>query len=92
MTIPFSEIRKQWRKDPQYMKEYDALAEEFELAKELIQARINAGLSQQDIAERMGTSQPVVARLESGHRPTLKSLDRYAKAIGMKVQIHLVPG
>ncbi|MBF0137679.1 MAG: helix-turn-helix domain-containing protein [Magnetococcus sp. DMHC-1] len=92
MTIPFSELRKEWRKNPQYMEEYTALEGEFSLARELIQARVDAGLSQQEIAERMGTSQPTVARLESGHKPSLKSLERYAKAVGMKVQIHLVPG
>ena len=40
----------------------------------------------------MGTSQPAVARLESGRRPTLKALERYAEAVGMKVEIRLVPG
>lgn len=78
MTIPFTEVRKQWRKNPNYMKEYDALAGEFDLAKKLIQARVQAGMSQQEVAERMNSSQPAVARLESGHRPSLKSLQRYA--------------
>jgi|TARA_Y100000031_G_scaffold58874_1_gene66438 predicted transcriptional regulator len=92
MTIPFAELRKKWRKDPEHLKEFEALEPEFELARELIQARINAGLSQKEVADRMGTSQPTVARLESGHKPSLKSLERYAEAVGMKVEIHLVTG
>jgi hypothetical protein len=54
MTIPFSELRKKWRKDPSFMKEYDALAEEFELAKELIQASIESGLSQHRVSRADG--------------------------------------
>ena len=91
MTIPFSEVRKQWRKDPEFVKEYNALAEEFDLARKLIQARIQAGMSQKEVAKRMSSSQPTVARLESGHRPSLKSLQLYAKAVDMKLEINLVP-
>ncbi len=78
--------------DPEYRKETEALAPEFALARELIGARVDAGLSQKDVAERMGTSQPTVARLESGHKPSIKSLERYAEAVGKKVKIHLVAG
>ena len=90
MTIPFAKLRKKWKKDPEFRKEYEALKPEFKLARELIEARAKAGLSQSDVAERMGTSQPTVARLESGHKPSLKTLERYAEAVGMKVEIHLV--
>lgn len=92
MTIPFAELRKKWKKAPEYQKEYEALKPEFKLARELIEARAKAGLSQSDVAERMGTSQPTVARLESGHKPSLKTLERYAEAVGMKVEINLVVG
>ena len=92
MTIPFNELRKKWRKDPKYLKEYEKLEPEFELARELIMARVKAGLSQDELARKMGTSQPAVARLESGHKPSLKTLERYAEAVGMKVNIHLVAG
>ncbi len=92
MTIPFSELRKKWRKDPKYRKEYEALEPEYQLARELIEARVKAGLTQEEVAERMGTSQPTVARLESGHKPSLKTLERYAEAVGMKVGIHLIAG
>ena len=92
MTIPFSKLRKKWMQDPEFRKEYEALAPEFALARELISARVDAGLSQEEVAERMKTSQPAVARLESGHKPSIKSLERYAEAVGKKVEIHLVSG
>ena len=79
MTIPFAELRKKWKMDPDFRKEYEALKPEFKLARDLIEARAKAGLSQSDVAERMGTSQPAVARLESGHKPSLKTLERYAE-------------
>ena len=91
MTIPFETIRKQWFKDPEFVKEYEALEPEFRLAKQLIGARVHAGLSQQDMADKMGTSQSTVARLESGHKPSIRSLERYASAVDMKVEINLVP-
>ena len=90
MTIPYGRLRSRWEKDPEFRKEFEALGPEFTLARELIEARTRAGLSQSDVAVRMGTSQPAVARLESGHKPSLKTLERYAEAVGMKVEIHLV--
>ena len=92
MTIPFSQLRKKWRKDPKYLREFEALNPEFALARGLIEARAEAGLTQEEVAQRMGTSQPTVARLESGHKPSLKTLERYAEAVGMKVDIRLVKG
>ncbi len=56
MTIPFEETRKKWFKDPAFLKEYEALEPEFRMAQELIKARSQAGLSQKDVAKRMGTS------------------------------------
>ena len=92
MTIPYAELRKRWKSDPEFREELETLGPEFALARALIEARSRAGLSQSDVAARMGTSQPSVARLESGRKPTLKALERYAEAVGMKVEIRLVPG
>ncbi len=70
MTIAFDELRKRWRNDPDFRKEYDALKPEFRLARELIEARTAARLSEGEVASRMGTSQPTAARMDSakGHR------------------------
>jgi ribosome-binding protein aMBF1 (putative translation factor) len=58
------ELHAEWAKDPEYRREYEALAGEFELARALIEARAQAGLTQQQLAERMDTSQSAVARME----------------------------
>jgi DNA-binding XRE family transcriptional regulator len=66
--------------DPDYAREYDALEEEFAFVKKMILARKRAGLSQADVARRMGISQPRVAKIESGSNISLDILRRYAKA------------
>ena len=80
-------------KNPAFKKAYDALEEEFALARELIGARARAKLSQEEVARRMGTSQSAIARMESGRTlPSTTSLVKYAKAVGHKVQIKLKAG
>ncbi len=86
------ELHQKWSKDPDYRKEYQALEEEFEIARILIAARTAADLTQAEVAERMRTSQSFVARLESGAvKPTIKSLERYAMATGSRLRIELEP-
>ena len=74
-------------------REYDALAEEFELLDEILKARTAAGLTQAELAARIGTSQSVVARLEADigrHSPSIATLKRYAAALGYRLQVRLV--
>lgn len=69
---------------------YDAQADEFAVARELIAARTKAGLTQADVAERMGTTQSTIARLEAGRAaPSLRSLQRYAQAVGCRAVVQL---
>ncbi len=90
MTISMKEIEKRLLSDPGVKREYDALASEFEIATELLRARKRAGLSQVELAERMGTSQSAIARLESGQTlPSTKTLLRFAQATGSKIQFRL---
>jgi ribosome-binding protein aMBF1 (putative translation factor) len=90
MTIPFEKIKAELLADPAVKAEYDKLAPEFEIAAELIRARVQAGLSQAELAERMGTSQSTIARLESGQTlPSTKTLLRIAKATGTRFEIRL---
>jgi DNA-binding XRE family transcriptional regulator len=92
MGVPLKSIAKRWMKEPGFKKGYDALEEEFSLASQLIKARSRAGLTQAEVAERMGTSQSSIARLESGAaKPSLSTLRRYAKATGTIVRIKLEP-
>jgi ribosome-binding protein aMBF1 (putative translation factor) len=81
-----------WRKDPEYIKAYDALADEFALAAAMIEARAHAGLTQEQLAQRMHTTQAVIARLESGRvKPSTRTLERLAAATGMKLRISFEP-
>ena len=69
--------------------------EEFAILDEILQARKAAGLSQAEVARRMGTQAPAIARLESSlatgkHSPSLNTLRKYAAALGKKVELHLV--
>jgi ribosome-binding protein aMBF1 (putative translation factor) len=90
--IPVEESFARWRKDPEYMKEYDALEEEFARAQMVIGARAHADLSQAELAERMGTSQSAIARLESGRiKPSTRTLEKLAAATGMRLRIVLEP-
>ena len=81
MTKRLQTIKKKMLGDREARVAYDALADEFDLARELIAARVRAGLTQAEVAERMGTTQSVVARLESGAQmPSVNSLLKFAKA------------
>jgi transcriptional regulator with XRE-family HTH domain len=81
-------MHKKWMKTPSYRKGYAALEEEFVRAAAAIDARSRADLTQEALARRMGTTQPVVARLESGRaRPSMRTLDRLAKATGSRLII-----
>ena len=91
-TIPAREVFAEWRKDPEFMREYDALEDEFALASQIIGARAHANISQAELAERMTTSQSAIARLESGRfRPSTRTLEKLAEATGMKLRIVLEP-
>jgi DNA-binding XRE family transcriptional regulator len=83
-----------WMKDPEFRKEYDALEGEFQYYDELLKARKRAGLTQEQIAQKMGTKREAVSRIESIRgrtSPSMKTLTKYAEAVGCKLQIKLVP-
>jgi ribosome-binding protein aMBF1 (putative translation factor) len=83
-----SALHKKWLKSPAYRRAHEELAEEFDLARALIHARVRAGLTQEQLADRMKTSQSVIARLESGRsRPSTQTLERIAAATGTKLKI-----
>lgn len=80
--------------NPTVRAKYDALEPEFNLLRSMIEARQRAGISQTEVARRMGTQPPAIARLESfngHHSPSLKTLTRYAQAVGCRLEIRLIP-
>jgi len=90
-----NQMIKDWIKESRFKKEYDALEEKFTLLDELLKARKGAGLTQEQVAKRMGTKTPAIARIESGggrkkHLPSISTLRRYAEAVGCRLKIKLV--
>src|SRR5436305_7801759 len=76
-----------------FTEAYDALELEYQVANQLLRARTRAGLTQDAVAERMGTTKSAISRLEAAgkHTPSLSTLQRYARAVGCELQIKLVP-
>src|SRR5258708_19585543 len=92
--VPVEESFAEWRKNPNYVEAYDALEDEFSLTAALIEARARAGLTQQQLADRMHTTQAVIARLESGRlnpsTPTLHPLPP-PTAIRLRISFYPIP-
>ena len=81
-------LHQQWLQDPAYKEALAALEPEFNIAAAVIDARNKAGLTQEQLAERMHTKQAFVARLEGGNQnTTIKTLERLAAATGLKLRI-----
>jgi ribosome-binding protein aMBF1 (putative translation factor) len=91
--ITLDELHKKWLKErPGYAKAYADLEGEFQLASQMIEARARAGLTQEQLANRMKTTRTVISRLESGRmKPSTRTLERYARATGHKLKIILEP-
>ena len=75
-----------------FSRAYNALALEYQVADQMLKARSRAGLTQDAVAERMGTTKSAISRLESAskHAPSLATLKRYARAVGCELQVKLV--
>ena len=86
------DLQREWMKKPGYRAEYEALEEDLQLVRSLIEARSRAGLSQTELALRMKTSQSYVARIEGGQvRPSTAALTRFAEATGSRLKIMFEP-
>lgn len=86
--IKAGHVIEDWRKDDVFSAEYAALEDEFSIAEALIRARAAARMTQDEVARSMGTTQAVVARLESGRAmPSTRTLQRFAQATGTRLVI-----
>lgn len=88
-------FREQLLANPEVLAAYEASAIEYAILNEMLSARREVGLTQAQVAERMGTKAPAVTRLENSlasgkHSPSLETLQKYAKALGKRLEIHLV--
>lgn len=87
-----SDLHQKWMKNKEYREAHEELAPEFALARAVIQARVSAGLTQEQLAQRMDTTQSVIARLEGGRtRPSTQTLERLAVATGTRLKISFEP-
>ena len=86
------EVKAELLTNPAVRQAYNEQAPEFELARELITARMRAGLTQGEVATRMGTTQSVVARIESGRgTPSMRTVQRFASAVGARAVVRMEP-
>ncbi|HEX9722643.1 MAG TPA: helix-turn-helix transcriptional regulator [Candidatus Paceibacterota bacterium] len=87
----FAKVKKRLLRNKEFRKEYERLAPEFELASTLIRKRIEKGLTQGELARKIGTKQSAISRLESGgYNPSFALLKKVAKALNadLKISIH----
>ena len=86
------ELTKELMMDPEFKKEYEALQPEMDIKRAILDARINAGLTQSELSEKSGISQADISRLEKGTRnPSLALLKRLAEAMNTTLRIEFIP-
>lgn len=90
-----TELKRLALQKPGVEAAYDALGLEFDILRQMLQARTDAGLTQAAVAQRMGTKAPAVTRLESSlgsgkHSPSLATLRKYAAAVGCRLEVRLI--
>jgi transcriptional regulator with XRE-family HTH domain len=93
MASSFKQFKARALGRPEVKSAYDDLAEEFAFLDTVFQARSESGLTQAEVAARIGTTQSAIARLESAepkHSPSLVTLQKYARALGYTVELRLV--
>lgn len=91
MGTKIRDLHKQWYREGDYGKAFDASEEEFNLAAASIEARLHAGLSQAALAKKTGTKQPAIPRIEGGTLPSTATLQRIAQATGSRLRIAFDP-
>ena len=88
----YKDVKKRFLADPEFRKEYKALGPEFELIESIIKRRAELEMTQKELADKLGTGQAVISRLESGNaNPTLASLAEIAEALDADLHIELKP-
>ena len=92
---PRAELERDLR-DPAFRAEWESIADEFAALDILLAARRRVGLTQEQVAERMGVKQSALARIETSltsrkHAPSLATLRKYAAAVGCNIEIRLAP-
>ena len=82
------ELHKEWMKDPEFRQEYEKLEPEFQIARQIISARLKRKMTQGELAKKAKTGQAVISRLEGMNaKPSISLLSRVAQALGTKIQV-----
>lgn len=86
--LDFTVWEKQALKNPEFKAEYDKLQPEFAVIRAVIEARMRKGVTQEDLAKKIGTKQSVISRLESGRaNPSVAFLKKLAQALNSRLEI-----
>ena len=92
MKNTLDEFITEQMKDPEFRAEYEALEPEFAIIQALIDARKNTGVTQKELSEKTGITQADISKLENGNaNPSLRTLRRLAKGLGMRLKLEFVP-
>ncbi len=88
--VLFSDVKKEWLKNPTFKKAYDNLEPEYAIIRAVLTKRIASKMSQKDLAKKLGTKQSAISRLESGnYNPTLSFLKKLSTTLGGKLEIKI---
>lgn len=91
MRTRIRDLHETWLRERDYRDAWEALRDEFEVASAIVDARARAGLTQAELAERIGTRQPAIARIEGGQLPSTSTLLKIAAATGHRLRIVFEP-
>ena len=86
------ELKKEQMKNPEFVKEYDAIQPEMDVIRAIVDARTSQNITQKELAEKTGINQADISKLENGSRnPSINLLKRLAEGMGMVLKIEFVP-
>lgn len=86
------QYKEEQMKNPEFVKEYEAIQPEMDVIRAIVEARISQNLTQKELAERVGMNQADISKLENGTRnPSVNLLKRLAEGMGMTLKIEFVP-
>ena len=89
---PYTELKKELLSDPEVKKYYDELEPEYRLVRSIIDKRLQKKMSQAELAQRVGTRQSAISRLESGNaNPSIQFLKKVASALNASLEIKFRP-
>ncbi len=89
--INFKDYHNERMRDPKFKKAYDALEVEFQIIHDVLRKRIEQDMSQRELADKIGSDQATISRLESGNlNPSIKFLKRVARAVGGQLKVTIM--